>query len=79
MDLPPDIDCSINLTRFVTGFNNLVLELVFSDKIYWVARIPYRTIDDNTKTSLLSEIATMNIVRNVQVSPYLLFSDLRCP
>ncbi|KAF2801186.1 hypothetical protein K505DRAFT_403580 [Melanomma pulvis-pyrius CBS 109.77] len=63
MDLPPDIDCSINLTQFATGFNKLVFELAFSDNIYWIARIPYRTIDDNTKTSLLSEIATMNIVR----------------
>ncbi|KAH3948623.1 hypothetical protein HBI56_121520 [Parastagonospora nodorum] len=63
MDLPPDTDCSINLTQFATGFNNLVLELAFSDNIYWIARIPYRTIDDNTKTSLLSEIATMKIIR----------------
>jgi serine/threonine protein kinase len=63
MDLPPDIDCSINLTRFATGFNNVVLELAFSYNIYWIARIPYRTINDNTKTSLLSEIATMKIVR----------------
>jgi hypothetical protein len=63
MDLPLDIKCSINLTQFATGFNNLVLELAFSDNIYWIARIPYRTIDNNTKTSLLSEIATMNIVR----------------
>lgn len=63
MNLPPSIDCGINLTQFATGFNNLVLEITFSDNIYWIARIPYRTIDDNTKTSLLSEIATMNIVR----------------
>ncbi|KAH8690404.1 kinase-like domain-containing protein [Phaeosphaeriaceae sp. PMI808] len=62
MDLPPDTDCSINLTQFATGFNNLVFELAFSDDIYWIARIPYRTTND-TKTSLLSEIATMNIVR----------------
>lgn len=63
INLPPDIDCSINLTQFATGFNNLVLEIAFSDNIYWIARIPYRTVDDNTKTSLLSEIATMNIIR----------------
>lgn len=63
MNLPPDIDCSINLTQFATGFNNLVLEITFSDNIYWIARIPYRPVDDSTKTSLLSEIATMNIVR----------------
>lgn len=63
MDLPRDIDCSINLTQFATGFYNLVLKLTFSDNISWVARIPYRTLDDNTKTSLLSEIATMNFIR----------------
>ena len=63
INLPPDIDCSINLTQFATGFNNLVLEIAFSDNTYWIARIPYRTVDDNTKTSLLSEIATMNIIR----------------
>ena len=63
MDLPRDINCSINLTQFTTGFNNLVLELAFSDNIYWIARIPYRTIDNNIKTSLLSEIATMKIAR----------------
>ena len=34
INLPPDIGCSINLTQFATGFNNLVLELTFSDKIY---------------------------------------------
>ncbi|KAI9888209.1 MAG: hypothetical protein M1814_001090 [Vezdaea aestivalis] len=61
-DLPPDIECGINLTQFATGFNNLVLELAFSDNIYWIARIPYRTIDENARTSLLSEIATMNFV-----------------
>ncbi|CAI6311274.1 unnamed protein product [Periconia digitata] len=63
VDLSPDIDCHINLTQFATGFDNLVLELSFSDNAYWIARIPYRTVDDSTKTSLLSEIATMNIVR----------------
>ncbi|WEW56778.1 hypothetical protein PRK78_002231 [Emydomyces testavorans] len=61
-NLPPDIVCSINLTHFASGFNNLVVELAFSDNVYWIARIPYRT-DDDTRTSLLSEIATMNIIR----------------
>ncbi|KAK4232135.1 kinase-like domain-containing protein [Podospora fimiseda] len=61
--LPFDIDCNINLTQFATGYNNVVLKITFSDDICWVARIPYRTIDDSTKTSLLSEIATMNFVR----------------
>ncbi|KAF2999287.1 hypothetical protein E8E13_004214 [Curvularia kusanoi] len=63
MHLPEDIDCSINQTHFAMGFHNLVLELMFSDHVYWIARIPYGKIDDKTKTSLLSEIATMKIVR----------------
>ncbi|XDG04574.1 hypothetical protein ABKA04_004189 [Annulohypoxylon sp. FPYF3050] len=63
MNLPPDISCSINLTHFASGFNNLVVELAFSDNVYWVARIPHCTIDDDARTSLLSEIATMNIIR----------------
>ncbi|EEP77851.1 predicted protein [Uncinocarpus reesii 1704] len=62
-NMPLDVDCGINLTQFATGFNNLVLELAFSDSVYWIARIPYQIIDDKTKTLLLSEIATMNIIR----------------
>jgi isoamyl acetate esterase len=62
-NLPPEVDCSINLTHFASGFDNVVVELEFSDNVYWIARIQHRTIDDNTKTSLLSEIATMNIIR----------------
>lgn len=64
LNLPSDIECSIKLTQSTNGFNNLVIKLTFSDNIFWIARIPYRTtIDQNTKSSLLSEIATMNIVR----------------
>jgi hypothetical protein len=61
--LPLDIACSINLTQFAAGFNNLVLELTFSDNVHWVARIPYRIINNDTKTSMLTEIATMRIIR----------------
>lgn len=63
IDLPIDVDCDINLTKFATGFCNLVIKIAFSDNVCWVARIPYRAIDDNTKTSMLSEIATMKIIR----------------
>lgn len=78
INLPPDVDCSISLTQFATGFNNLVLKLVFSDHVYWIARIPYRTIDDSTKTSMLSEIATMNIIRQRTSIPVARISNLRC-
>ena len=70
-DLPTDVSCSINLTQFASGFNNLVVELAFSDNVYWIARIPHRPIDDEIRTSLLSEIATMNIVHkrtNIPIS-----------
>lgn len=68
-DLPPDIDCSIDLDRFATGYENLVLEVAFSDGIHWIARTPYRTVDSDTKTSLLSEIATMNLFRQRTTIP----------
>ena len=58
----PDLDCSINLAQFTTGFDNLVLELAFSDDVFWIARIPHRAINDDTKTLLLSEIATLKII-----------------
>ncbi|KAF2472728.1 uncharacterized protein BDR25DRAFT_365855 [Lindgomyces ingoldianus] len=61
--LPPDVSCSINLTHFASGFDNLVVELAFSDNVCWVAQIPHRDIDSNIRTSLLSEIATINIIR----------------
>ncbi|KAI0003582.1 kinase-like domain-containing protein [Xylariaceae sp. FL0662B] len=50
-NLPPNISCSINLTHFAT------------DNVYWTARIPHCTTDDDTRTSLLSEVATVNIIR----------------
>ncbi|USP80489.1 hypothetical protein yc1106_07763 [Curvularia clavata] len=68
-DLPPDINCSIDLDRFATGYENLVFEVAFSDGIRWIARIPYRTVNSHTKTSLLSEIATMNLVRQRTTIP----------
>jgi len=61
-NLPPDVGCSVNLTHFASGFDNLIMELAFSDNVYWIVRIPHR-IEDDTRTSLLSEIATMNIIR----------------
>lgn len=36
-DLPPHLECSINLTHFAFGCEHLVLELAFSDQMYWVA------------------------------------------
>ncbi|KAM5353573.1 hypothetical protein ACJ41O_000223 [Fusarium nematophilum] len=68
-DLPQDVECSINLTQFTSGFNNLVLELAFSDHVYWIARIPHQALDDGARTSMLSEIATMKMVKQKTTIP----------
>lgn len=65
-DLPPHLECSINLTQFTYGCEHLVLELAFSDEVYWVARIPHQTIQRDT---MLSEIATMKVVREHTTIP----------
>jgi len=62
-NLLPEVDCCINLTRFALGFDNLVMEIAFSDNVYWSARIPHRPIDDDFETLLLSEIGTTNTLR----------------
>ncbi|KAM5519308.1 protein kinase-like (PK-like) protein [Fusarium oxysporum f. sp. phaseoli] len=51
--LPPDVLCRTDLNHFTSGFNNVVLELAFSDNVIWVARIPHQTLDNNDKTALL--------------------------
>lgn len=61
--LSANIKCRINTSRFDLGFYNLVLELSFTDNIYWIARIPYKAFNDDDRTSMLSEIATMKIVK----------------
>jgi hypothetical protein len=68
-DLPPHVKCSINLAHFTSGFNNVVLELAFSDNVYWVARIPHQALDDGDRTSMLSEIATMKIIQQHTTIP----------
>ncbi|PNP61278.1 hypothetical protein FNYG_13964 [Fusarium nygamai] len=37
--------------------------------MFWVARVPHQTLNDNDKTSLLSEIATMRIVQQHTTIP----------
>lgn len=68
-DLAPHIECSINLTQFTSGFNNLVLELAFSDNVYWIARIPHQALNESDKISMLSEIATMKIIKEQTTVP----------
>ncbi|KAI1173905.1 kinase-like domain-containing protein [Nemania sp. FL0916] len=68
-DLHPHIQCSIDPTRFTFGFHNLVLELAFSDGVYWIVRIPYQVFDSDVKTSMLSEITTMKLIRKHTTIP----------
>ncbi|KAI5463871.1 kinase-like domain-containing protein [Mariannaea sp. PMI_226] len=68
-EVSPHIECRVNLTQFTSGFNNLVLELAFSDNIYWIARIPYQTFEDSDRISMLSEIATMRIIHKHTTIP----------
>ncbi|EEQ31606.1 hypothetical protein McanMca71_006093 [Microsporum canis] len=64
--LPADITCTIDTTRFACGFNNIVLEVAFSDSVYWVARIQYRRASATgfCQDVMLSEVATMRLVRS---------------
>jgi hypothetical protein len=59
--------CTIDPLSFTHGFNNIVLEVLFSDGVCWVARIPHGAMDmpdavGDTR-DLLSEITTMRVVR----------------
>lgn len=56
-------------SRFTSGFNNVALELAFSDDVFWIARIPYQAFDDDDKISLLSEIATMKVIQQNTTIP----------
>ncbi|PNP46612.1 hypothetical protein THARTR1_10711 [Trichoderma harzianum] len=68
-NLPLTVKCDINLNCFTSGFNNVVLELAFSDEISWIARIPYQDFNDNDRISMLSEIATMKIIQEKTTIP----------
>ncbi|KAF7547574.1 hypothetical protein G7Z17_g7623 [Cylindrodendrum hubeiense] len=68
-NLPLHIECSVNLTQFTSGFNNLVVEIAFSDNVYWIARVPHQALGDGDKTSMLSEIATMKIIHKHTTVP----------
>ncbi|KAI1273259.1 kinase-like domain-containing protein [Xylaria sp. FL0933] len=68
-DLPAHIECSVDATHFTSGLNNLVVELEFSDHVYWIARIPHQALDDGDRISILSEIATMKIIKRHTAVP----------
>ena len=64
----PGLTCTIDPSRFASGFNNVVLKISFSDGERWVARIQHVPMDTaqaaGNAADLLSEIATMNTVRD---------------
>ncbi|KAI9740843.1 MAG: hypothetical protein M1818_004448 [Claussenomyces sp. TS43310] len=61
------LTCSIDSTKFASGQYNVVVELRFSDSKNWVARIRLPVEADSSdeiESSILSEIATMRLVRS---------------
>ncbi|OAR02951.1 hypothetical protein LLEC1_07651 [Akanthomyces lecanii] len=63
-NLPSDVGCSVNVTHFMSGFNNVVFELEFSDHVQWIVRVPYRDFAKSDRVSMLSEIATMAVIKS---------------
>ena len=63
----PGLTCTVNTSLFAYGYDNLVLELAFSDHVYWIARIRHRAMGPSEARGhamdLLSEIATIRTVR----------------
>ncbi|KAJ5273607.1 hypothetical protein N7478_008732 [Penicillium angulare] len=69
-----ELFCTIDTTRFTSGACNIVVALSFSDGLQWVARIQLPLIDENddsesVETSLLSEVATMQLIRAKSTIP----------
>ncbi|UPK97401.1 hypothetical protein LCI18_008336 [Fusarium solani-melongenae] len=67
-NLPPHMKCSVDLVRFTSDADTLILELAFSDKVYWIARIKHVSLDGDER-AMRSEIATMKIVREHTTIP----------
>lgn len=63
----PDISCIIDPSTFTHEFNNVVLEVSFSDHVYWIAKIQYTSVDASKASSntmdIKSELATMRTVK----------------
>ncbi|KAJ3492586.1 hypothetical protein NLG97_g5293 [Lecanicillium saksenae] len=68
------ISCEAKTDAFTFGMNNLVLKLVFSDGVSWIARISHsaEACDrdaEEAATSMLSEIATLHTLRKRTTIP----------
>lgn len=78
-NLQENISCSISSSSFAYGFNNVVLEVAFSDGVYWVTRVQHSLEDGQDKSEdMASEIATMREVKartNVPVPQVFAYDD----
>lgn len=62
-ELNPDIKCQKSHSKFAYGFNNIALEVAFSDDVYWIAKIQHAPTDETYTVYMRSEIATMRLVK----------------
>ncbi|CAI6094724.1 unnamed protein product [Clonostachys chloroleuca] len=69
----PDVCCTIDPERFTYGSHHVVIEVAFSDQVYWLARIRHSPIDDaqseGQAMDMLSEIATMKTLKSQTTIP----------
>ena len=63
------LQCTANLSCFAKGHFNVAIELSFSDGSCWVARIAFTDDNDDRRTQMLSEMATMQLVRKLTSIP----------
>ena len=70
-DVPDTLTCSVDTTKFTSGWCDVVIALAFSDTVQWVARIMLSRgrRDEDTSISLLSEISTMELIRSNTTIP----------
>ncbi|KAI8954847.1 kinase-like domain-containing protein [Xylaria longipes] len=68
-----EVLCTINSSSFTYGFNNVVLEVSFSDHVYWIAKIQHIPVDASesleNSMDILSEIATMRTAKDRTTIP----------
>lgn len=62
-ELGSDIKCQIGLSKFAYGFNNIALEVAFSDDVYWIAKVQHAAMGQTATMYMRSEIATLKLVK----------------
>ncbi|WEW60421.1 hypothetical protein PRK78_005907 [Emydomyces testavorans] len=61
--LAQNITCRIDSECFASGFNNVIFEVAFSDGVFWIARVQHQSNMEEEMDSILSEVATMEVVK----------------